>query len=371
MASRFLRTPLRDFKPYVVGKPIEEVRRDLGIQGRIAKLASNENPLGPSPKAVQAMKEAADQVSFYPEDGAYYFCKKLSEMHDIPMEQVIPAAGSVEILEYAALAWLEPDSEVVTSERSFAIYYLAPAKVGTTVKAAPMPDGYTYDLDAMVELIGPKTRIVFLANPNNPTGTFIRKGAFDRFMEAVPEEVIVICDEAYTEFISAPDAPDALEWLKRGRNVIVLRTLSKAHGLAGMRIGYGFGPEWAMEDLNKVRFKFSVNRLAQAAGMAALDDEEFLARTRELTIRERDLIRERLADVPGLTIPESQTNFLLIDTQADGQKLFEELQKQGLIVRPMQGYGMPKAIRVSIGLPEDNLRFVEAFRDLHARLAGE
>lgn len=362
--KNLLREPLRSFKPYVAGKPIEEVRRELGLTGRIAKLASNENPLGTSPKALAAMRKAIEEVSLYPDDNSFYLRRKVADSFKVGIGNVFAAAGSVEVLELAAIAFLNPGDGVVTSQRTFAIYALAAMKAGADLKLAPMTDGgYRYDLPAIASLVGERTKLVFLANPTNPTGTWFTSKEFDAFMDGVPRDVLVVYDSAYEEYATVDDMPDPMKHFRGGRRLLYVRTLSKAYGLAGMRIGYAIGPEDIVHGLMTCRVPFNANLVAQQGAMAAIDDVEFVRRSREFNTAEIAFLRASLEDL-DVVIPPSQTNFILIDTKKDATALFVELQKQGIIVRPMAGAGMPGAIRVSPGLREDNEKFVKCLREL-------
>jgi len=366
MAKNILRPPLRAFKPYVAGKPIEEVRRQYGLTGRIAKMASNENPLGTSPKALAAMREAVEQVSLYPDDNSFYLRKKIAEAHDVVFENTIAASGSVEVLELAAIAFVEPSDSVVTSEHTFAIYMLSALKIGAKLKMAPMIDGgYRYDLEAIAGLIDETTKIVFLANPTNPTGTWFSGEEFDAFMDKVPPDVLVIYDSAYAEYCPQEDMPDPMKHFRAGRRILYLRTFSKAYGLAGVRAGYAIGPEDIIHGLMTCRVPFNINLVAQAGAMAAIEDEDFVAKAREFNDRELAFLRDGLDELP-VVVPPSRANFLLVDTQKDAQWLFAELQKRGVIVRPMGGYGYPGALRVNPWLREDNQKFLDYLADLLA-----
>jgi histidinol-phosphate aminotransferase len=357
-----LREPLKSFSPYVVGKPIDEVRREYHLAGRIAKLASNENPLGTSPMALEAMRRALEEVSLYPDDNAFYFKRKVAGLYGVEMAQVFTAAGSVEVLELAGLAFLNPGDSVVSSEKTFAMYALVAAKAGAVFRAAPMGDGgYRYDLEAMAGLLDERTKIVYLANPTNPTGTWFERGEFDAFMKRVPEDVLVVYDSAYEEYVTAADMPDPMAYFRAGRRILLLRTLSKAYGLAGMRVGFAVGPADIIQGLMTVRIPFNVSVPALAGAVAALEDREFVTRSREHNQRELEFLRRALEGLP-VRVPPSQTNFLFIDTQKSAPWLFEELQKVGIIVRPVGR----SAIRVSTGLHEDNVQFVEHFRRLLA-----
>jgi histidinol-phosphate aminotransferase len=358
--KNLLRDPLQKFKPYVVGKPIEEVRRQFGLSGRIAKLASNENPLGTSPLAVAAMRAAIEDVSLYPDDNAWYFRTKLAARFGVGFENTFAASGSVEVLELAAQAFLNPGDAVVSSEKTFAMYALAAEKAGAEFRAAPMCDGgYRYDLEAMSRLIDERVKIVYLANPTNPTGTWFTRIEFDRFLERVPEDTLVVYDSAYQEYITATDLPDPMEAFRRGRRLLIVRTLSKAYGLAGMRVGFALGPSDIIQGIGLCRIPFNVNAVALAGALAALDDEEFLRCSRDYNQSELGFLREGLKGLP-VVVPPCQTNFVFIDTPKKAGWLFEELQKVGVIVRPIGA----RAIRVSPGRREDNEKFVEHFRRL-------
>ncbi len=364
MSSRDYRRPaLHSFQPYKAGKPVAELRRELGIPGPIAKLSSNENPLGPSPKAVEAIRGVLDKLHLYPFDDAYYFKQAVARHHGLDPSQVFPAAGSVEVLELCGTCFMEPGDEVLTSARSFAIYYLATMKAAARLVVTPCKDEYHYDLDAMLQRVSERTKIVFLANPTNPTGTWFAAQAFDRFMERLPDNILVVYDEAYHHYVTEPDLPRAQEWIERGRDIILLRTFSKAHGLAGLRVGYAVGPAPIITGLNQGRTNFNINIPAQVAAIAALEDDEFVARSRAFNHQELDYLRRELEVLP-VTIPPSQANFLLLDTARPAGELFDELQRKGLIVRPMAAAGMPGAIRVNVGTHEQNMRLVAALKEL-------
>lgn len=359
-SRNLLRDPLQKFKPYVTGKPIDEVRREYGLTGRIAKLASNENPLGSSPLAVAAMRAAVEDVSLYPDDSAWSFRTAVAARHGVALENVIAASGSVEVLELAAIAFLNPGDAVVSSEKTFAMYALAAEKAGAEFRAAPMRDGgYRYDLERIAGLIDEKTKLIYLANPTNPTGTWFGAEEFDRFMERVPADPLVIYDSAYEEYAGAEGMPDPLKHFRAGRRIALLRTMSKAYGLAGIRVGYAIAPADIAHGLMTCRIPFNVNAVALAGAIAALDDVEFLRKSREHNDRELDFLRRGLEGLP-VTIPPSRTNFIFIDTAKRAPWLFEELQKVGVIVRPIGA----RAIRVSPGLREDNAKFIEHFRRL-------
>jgi len=313
--------------------------------------------------AVAAIRDVLDKLHMYPYDDSYYFKLAVAEKYGISTDMVFAASGSVEAIELCGTCLLEAGDEVITSDRTFAIYYLATRKAGAKLLKVPCRDEYYYDLDAMIGAINARTKLIFLANPTNPTGTWFTASEFDGFMERVPEDVLVIYDAAYHPYTSADDMPDPNAWVARGRDLLVLHTFSKAHGLAGIRAGYAIGPARVISAINQGRFPFNMNIPAQAAAIAALHDQEHLDRSRIFNHRELAWLREQLADLP-VVIPPSRTNFLLIDTQRSANELFLELQKRGVVVRPMAGYGMPRAIRVSPGLREENERFVTALREL-------
>ena len=349
---------LEAITPYVPGKPTQEVERELGLS-HIVKLASNENPLGPSPRAVEAMREAALQAHRYPDGGAFYLKQRLSRELDFPAECLIIGNGSTEIVEMLAKALLPPDGESLVSDGAFIMYRIASMAASAPVRAVPMTPDLRHDLAAMVAAVDDQTRLVFIANPNNPTGTRVSREELDAYFDAVPPVVLTVIDEAYREYIDAPDYPDATEALRAGRNVVVLRTFSKIHGLAGARIGYAIAAPAVVAALEKVRSPFNTSILGQAAALAALDDDDHVQRSRaenarELQRVEAALRRRRIEHVP------SSANFVLIRPGPPGAHAFEALLHEGVIVRPMAGYGFPDHLRVSIGTAGENDRFLEA-----------
>jgi len=350
---------------YEPGRPVEEVARELGFGSadEIDKLASNENALGPSPRAVRAMQEQATQMHRYPDGGAYYLKRALAAKLDVEPGQILPTNGSNEALELLGHVFLNDSVEIVMADTAFVVYRLVAAAAQSGVVAVPMKD-YTHDLDGMRAAISPDTRIVFVSNPNNPTGTAVGSDDVARFMDSVPDTAVICFDEAYVELLDEEDRPDTLQYVRDGRNVVVLRTFSKVYGLAGLRIGYAAAPEECMALLNRVRQPFNVNAMALAAAEAALEDEEHVERTRAM-------VREGLAgladalDEAGIPYVPSVVNFMLVEVGA-GRTVFGELQKRGVIVRPMDGYGLPKHVRVTVGTRKENERFV---RELKAALA--
>jgi len=345
---------------YEPGKPVEELAREMGLApSDIIKLASNENPLGPSPRALEAMRETLDRAHFYPDGGGWALRNAIASRLDLARENIILGNGSNEIIEFIGHAFLRPGDEVVTAQHAFAVYTLMAQLFGATTVEVPDP-GFTHDLDAMLAAVTPKTRQVFIANPNNPTGTMVGQEEIDRFMERVPDHVLVIFDEAYYEFLDNP--PDVLRFVREGRNVIVMRTFSKIQGLANLRIGYGITNEKLASVLQKTRQPFNANGIAQAGALAGLSDEAHMLRTREITREGRDFLEAEFAAM-GLKFVPSAANFVLVHV-GDGDKVFQTLLRQGIIVRAMRSYKLPEWIRVSVGTMDQNRRFVAALRAL-------
>jgi len=343
---------------YEPGKPVEELAREMGLQpSEIIKLASNENPLGPSPRALEAMKACLERSHFYPDGGGWALRNAIASRLGLSRENVILGNGSNEIIEFIGHAFLKPGDEVVTAGHAFAVYTLMAQLFGAKTIEVPDP-GFTHDLDAMLAAITPRTRQVFIANPNNPTGTMVDQAAIDRFMSRVPDHVLVIFDEAYYEFLDNP--PDVVRFVREGRNVVIMRTFSKIQGLANLRIGYGLAPEKMATVLQKTRQPFNANGIAQAGALAGLDDESHMARTREITIEGRDYYQAEFARM-GLTFVPSSANFVLLRV-GDGDRVFRELLQKGVIVRAMRSYKLPEWIRVSVGTMEQNRRFIAELR---------
>jgi histidinol-phosphate aminotransferase len=346
---------LKDLVAYEPGKPIEDVARELGLAPeKIIKLASNENPLGPSPKAVGAMREMLEKSHFYPDGGGYHLRTAIAEKFGLARENVILGNGSNEIIEFIGHAFLRPGDEVITADHAFVVYKLMATLFGATTVEVPDP-GFKHDLSAMADAVTERTRELFVANPNNPTGTLVTQEEIDRFLDRIPERVIVIFDEAYYEFLDNP--PDTLKYVKEGRNVVVLRTFSKIQGLANLRIGYGLARPELIEVLQKTRQPFNANGIAQAGALAGLQDEEHQAKTKSITDEGRRYLQAEFERL-GLEYVPSYANFVLVRV-GDGDACFKNLMKMGIIVRPMRGYKLPEWIRVSIGTMEQNRRFIE------------
>jgi histidinol-phosphate aminotransferase len=351
---------LRDLVSYEPGKPVEDVARELGLKPHeIVKLASNENPLGPSPKALAAMRDALERSHFYPDGGAYYLREAIAQKFGFARTNVILGCGSNEIIEFIGKAFLNPGDEIVTARHAFVVYKLMATLFGAETVEVADPN-YSHDLDAMAAAITPKTKEVFIANPNNPTGTLVSQEEIDRFMDKVPEHVVVVFDEAYYEFLENP--PDTLKFIREGRNVVVLRTFSKIQGLANLRIGYGLAKPDLIDVLQKTRQPFNVNGIAQAGALAGLLDDEHQLKTRQITIEGRDFLQREFAAM-GLEYVPSFANFVLVKV-GDSKAVFKALEKKGVIVRDMTSYGLPEWIRVSIGTMPQNERFLAELKAL-------
>jgi histidinol-phosphate aminotransferase len=346
---------IRSLSPYVPGKPIDELQRELGLT-RVIKLASNENPLGPSPRALAALSGAQDMLHRYPDGGGYQLRQTIADRWKVGREQVILGNGSDEILGLLARTFLTPGDEAIMADHTFVIYKMEVTAVHGKPVVVPLVD-WTYDLESMVCAVTPRTRLLFLCNPNNPTGTMVSAEAVDRLMAKVPEDVIVVFDEAYFEYVRNSKFPDAMAYVKQGRNAIVLRTFSKIYGLAGLRIGYGISTTEIIDFLNRVRPPFNANSLAQRAALAALGDDEHVAKSRAVNTAGMEQMEQGLRALGVIPIP-SETNFLYFDAKRDGRLVFEALLRAGIIVRHIDG----TMLRVTIGQPDENAAFLQAFR---------
>jgi histidinol-phosphate aminotransferase len=348
-------------KPYEPGKPIEELEREYGIPGSV-KLASNENPLGPSPVAMAAMQKAIGSLHRYPDGGAFELTRILSRHLGVPPEMIVFGNGSDELIGLLCQALLMPGDEVILPRPSFLIYDIMSRSVGATPVAVPLK-GLSIDLDGVLEAVTPATRMVFINNPNNPTGTIIQKDAFERFLAALPPRVMVVVDEAYIEFVRDDACAIGTDYLDGPNPLAVLRTFSKAYGLAGLRIGYGVMHEEIRSLINRIRMPFNASTLAQVAAGAAIQDTDFLEKTRRVVHDGLAYLYDALAAM-GLACFPTQSNFFLIDMKQDAGEVFEKMLRQGVIVRSMASYGFPEYIRVNVGLPEENERLLEALKTI-------
>lgn len=357
---------VQKLSPYVPGKPVDELARELDIDpARIIKLASNENPMGASPKALQAIKDALAELTRYPDGNGFELKQRLSQACGVQPEQVTLGNGSNDILEIVARAYLAPGLNAVFSEHAFAIYPIVTQAVGATARVARAKE-WGHDLPAMLAAIDSNTRVVFIANPNNPTGTWFGPGALADFLAQVPDNVLVVLDEAYIEYAEGADLPDGLDFLSDYPNLLVSRTFSKAYGLASLRVGYALSSPVVADVLNRVRQPFNVNSLALAAACAALDDVDYVAQSRQLNEAGMQQLEAGLGQM-GLSWIPSKANFIAVDLGREAASVYQGLLREGVIVRPIGGYGMPDHLRVSIGLPAENSRFLEALSKVLAR----
>jgi histidinol-phosphate aminotransferase len=349
--------------PYVPGKPILELERELGITGSV-KLASNENPLGPGPLARAAIAAHLNELGLYPDGGGFELRRVLAEHHGVSPQCVTLGNGSNDVLDLVARVFLQPGAESLFSEHAFAVYPITTQAVGATPRIAPARD-FGHDLDAMTNLVCGRTRVVWIANPNNPTGTWLPSERLRNFIESLPETCVVVVDEAYTEYVDVPSFPDAARWIGTYPNLIVTRTFSKAHGLAALRVGYALSDPRVADLLNRVRQPFNVNSLAQAAAAAAIGDRDHVRASVELNRAGMSQLVEGL-DALGLSHIPSVGNFVSVDLGRPAAPIDAALLRLGVIVRPIANYGLPNHLRVSIGLPLENARFIEALRHVLA-----
>ncbi len=353
--------------PYPPGKPIEEVQRELGISD-VLKVASNENPIGPSPRALEAIRAALGELHLYPDGGGYYLKGAIGARLGFERSEIILGNGSNELLELLIRTFMSPGGlNAVTSATTFIVYKLVMQACGCQLRQAPLGTDFGYDLAAMAELIDEHTRLVFIANPNNPTGTYVTAKAFERFVAVIDERTaespngppILVLDEAYCEYVDALDYPDGLAWVRRRPRTVVLRTFSKAYGLAGLRCGYGLASGDLIDLMNRVRQPFNVNSLALVGALAAWGDTEFLQEIVAINRGEKRWLAGQLRSRGGRPVP-SQTNFLLVDFGFDTKQLYLDMQKQGCIVRPMAAYGLPNTVRITVGDRQQNERILRA-----------
>jgi histidinol-phosphate aminotransferase len=347
--------------PYVPGKPVEELERERGIRHSI-KLASNENPLGPSPKALVALRQALASVHRYPDSAGFELTRKLAARLCLEPGQIVLGNGSDDVIAMLARSFLRPGDEVLMPRPSFQMYEIEARAAAAVPVEVPLKDFRT-DLGAMAARLTPRTRMVFVNTPHNPTGSLVTRSELEAFMGLLPEHVLLVLDEAYIEFVRDPAGPDSLDYVKAGRPVVGLRTFSKAYGLAGLRIGYGLMAVEVAGVLNRVRQPFNVSLPAQAAAAAALDDAEFLRDTLRVVHQGVDYLHAALTEM-GLECRPTQSNFLMFRVPVDARRVFEGLLDRGVIVRPLASYGYPDRLRVSVGRPEENRRFIQALEEV-------
>ncbi len=350
---------VRDLVPYLPGKPVEELQRELGITGAI-KLASNENPVGASPKALKEVASKLADINWYPDGDSFHLKNELSSKLGFHNNNIIVGNGSNDIIEIAARTFMKPGDEAVMGEYAFIVYPLVTKAIGAKAVISPMP-GLIHDLRDMYKRINVKTKMVFVANPNNPTGTMVNRDEMEWFLQKVPDDVLVLVDEAYFEYVSDKNYPNTLDYLSNRPSLITVRTFSKIYGLAGLRLGYGVSSEQIISYMNRVREPFNVNSLAQSAGVAALNDKEHVDNSNRVNSEGRQYLVRELNKM-GIKFYDSYTNFILIDLKRDPMAVYNELLKQGVIVRPVGGYGLKTHLRVTIGLMEQNKRFIKSLK---------
>jgi histidinol-phosphate aminotransferase len=354
------RANIQSISPYIPGKPIEEVRRELGLKGQIIKLASNENPLGPSPLAVKALRRTLKEIHLYPDDGCFALSKRLASHLGVNEDQLIFGNGSVDVIDFITKTFVAPGDQVVIAEGAFIMYKIAAKMADAKASMIPLKD-YVHDLDAMAAAITPQTKVVYIANPNNPTGTMLNDDQVKGFMKKVPESCVVVFDEAYSEYIDRPDFPATIKLLKGWPNAIVLHTFSKIYGLAGLRVGYGVGNPELISQVRKVRLPFNISLAGQVACLAALDDARHLARSKKLNAEGKEFLYKHFQEL-GISYVPSEGNFILIDPKIDSLPVFTALQKLGVIVRPVKNYGYQTELRVTIGTARQNKKLVSSLK---------
>ncbi|MFH1411249.1 MAG: histidinol-phosphate transaminase [Candidatus Omnitrophota bacterium] len=355
------RKELENVTPYQPGKPIEEVKREMGLKD-VIKLASNESAVSPSPKVLKAVKEAAKDINRYPDGGSFYLKKAISGKFSVPQDNIVLGNGSDELIVLALRAFVTEGEEVIVSSPTFLVYSIAASVVGAKVVTVPAKE-LRYDLGSILRAVTPRTRMIFIANPDNPTGSYLSKAEISGFVEKVPENVILFIDEAYYEFGPDRGSNDEMVSVQRpDKNIIRTRTFSKAYGLAGLRIGYGFARKDIAAAINKVREPFNINSLAQTAAIAALDDEAYMKMSVDLVNKEKNKLFRAMESMDVRAVPSS-TNFILIETFRDSMKIFKFLLERGIIVREMSSWGFKGFVRVTVGTKKENEKFLRIFGD--------
>jgi histidinol-phosphate aminotransferase len=365
----FVNPAVAGLTPYEPGKPVDEVQRELGLE-RVVKLASNEGPYGPFPSALEAIARLAGELNRYPDGGAYRLRAALAERHGVGFENVAIGAGADGVIDCVSQAFLDSGDEIVCGWPSFPSYVIDALKLGAQPRTVPLREN-RYDLDAILEAIGPGTKLVYLCHPNNPTGTMNTRAELDSYFDRVPDHVLTVLDQAYFEYIDDPEYPDGIaEYFKADRRVLVVRTLSKIYGLAGLRVGYGIGTPNVVAAIGKVRRAFDVNAQAQAAALASLDDHAEVERRRRLNVEQRAVVEDAMRAHGFECVGPAVANFVYADVGGDAGPVFEALLRLGVIVRPLGGFGAPEAIRVTVGTPEENAFLAEALGRLTAAPSG-
>lgn len=352
------RKAIEDLKPYVPGKPIEDVKREFNLD-KVVKLASNENPLGCSPKAKKAIIDSLDNLSIYPDGNVTILKEALAKKYKVSTKEILPSSGADEMIDLIAKTFIEENDEIIIADTTFPRYIATTKMMGGNPVIVPLKD-YTYDLESMLKAITDETKLIWLCNPNNPTGTMVTEKEVIEFLDKVPNNIIVAYDEAYRDYVTRDDYPkESIDLVRRYPNVIVMRTFSKAYGLAGVRVGYIVANENIIKNINKVRGPFNVNSLGQVAAVAALEDEDFIKEVYKINLEGKKYFYEELEKM-GLFFPPSETNHIYVNVEKDGNKVFEEMQKRGVIIRPMAG----TFIRISIGTMEENKLCIKTLKEV-------
>lgn len=352
---------IENLTPYPPGKPIEELERELGVTDSI-KIASNENPLGPSKKAKEVLHGAIDGLNRYPDGSNFYLKEKLAKKLVVKEDMLVFGNGSNEIIELLIRTFCDKGDEVIMGKPSFAVYPIISKASGAVPIEVPLKENFDYDLDGIINAITDKTKLIFIANPNNPTGTSINKNDFESFIKKLPTNIILCMDEAYVEYVKTKDFPDSIPYILQGLPIVSLRTFSKIYGLAGLRIGYMIADEKITNYINRVRQPFNVNSLAQIAALAALDDDAHVEESRRVNEQGMEFLFKEL-ELLGCVCVESEANFFLIKV-GEGTRIYEELLKRGVIVRAMKGFGLDEYIRITVGTKEENERFLKDFKEV-------
>jgi histidinol-phosphate aminotransferase len=372
IAESFFKPAVRDIVPYEPGKPVEEVQRELGL-ARVVKLASNEGPFGPLAEALDALAEAAPELNRYPDGGGFRLRTALAERHNVRFEEIALGAGADGVVDCLAQVSLDPGDEIVCGWPSFPSYVIGARKLGAEPKQVPLQEG-RYDLDALLQAVTERTKLVYVCHPNNPTGTMNTRAELDDYFAQVPDHVVTVLDQAYFEYVDDPDYPDGIEeYLKLGRRIVVLRTFSKIFGLAGLRVGYGVAPEEVVTAIGKVRRAFDITAPAQVAALASLNAPgagSELERRRRINAEARPVVEDALREHGFEPVGPAVANFVFAEVGEDSRPLFEQLLQEGVIVRPTAGFGAPGGIRVTVGTPEENAFFREALGRVLSHVQG-
>ena len=366
--KKLIRDTVLKIEQYQPGKPAEVLKRELALKEEICKLASNENPLGPSPLAIEAVRKSLKEANLYPDNSCYFLKEKLAEHLKVLPENVRISNGSSDLILLLGIAFLNPEDTFIMSQSSFVMAKIVTQMMGCRLVEVPLKE-YHHDLDAFLESVTPDTKIVYLDNPMNPIGTMVKHEEISKFIQRLPEDIVVVLDEAYHDYVNHGEYPNSLRFIEEGKNVIALRTFSKMYGLAGFRVGYGVAKEKFIHALDMVSPPFTVNRFGQIGAAAALDDLDHVQKTKEINEKGKHYLYRQFDELDVFYIP-SETNFVTINVKTDTQPIADELQRRGIIVRPLSMYGLPTFLRVTIGAPEQNKRFMDAFAKIYKKTAN-